>query len=360
MDVALGNIEEFVLKILSRQDVLKHNKDAAISNMNRTFKEFQIGNEVAFNETLNLLDINTQELVDIIRDSLTDAKNISTLLAYREVFSKEDKTISDKLKFIAVCYEIASLFKLGSYILSKGKAPIRSLKSPQKIFKGYKAIGIDFNVDKIREIRNAINHRFVIKGDMIIDKDDKEIITVTGLEEIYEKLEKCVRWYLNFLAFHSYYIPKFGVILINTIYYQVSENKEEYKSYYDGFKLIAPRFSNRKKVKKEEKIVFDNSITGIVNRAKSSLKEMFTIRFTTKVYLSKNRLNNKPLYRQNISNIELQLSRQIGVICNHLKNLKENLKNENDKSRVDKTIDWLNERKPIWIDKLKRQRMKVK
>lgn len=353
MIIETGNIEEFFLRVLSKNDLFAHDKIGAINKLNSLYPQYESANQIAFNETTRIIDENPQELIDLIRNSLIDAKNLTTTLANLDCLSKKEKTISDKMKFISVVYELASFFRLGSYLLNKRKAPLNSLQRPQKIFKGFKQIGVDFNTDKLREIRNATNHKFSIKGSWLIDKDDKEVLTIYEIDEIFQKLEKCINWYFNFLQYHSYFIPKFGLILLHTGYYEITENRNLYDDYYKGLKLVAPEIFERKKQKPPPKPI-DNSILG---KAKAKLKDMFTIRFTTTIRLSKNKYHNKPLYRENLMNIELHLSRQIDIFSEHLKKIQLMLRNSDDVSRIKKTINWLNEKKPVWINRITEERI---
>ena len=57
-------------------------------------------------------------------------------------------------------------------------------------------------------------------------------------------------------------------------------------------------------------------------------------------------------------NIELQLNRQINIFVEHLKNIQSKLNDTNDVDRVVKTIDWLNEKKPNWINRIRQERIK--
>lgn len=354
MIIEAGNIEEFFLRILSKNDLFAHDKIGAINKLNSLYPQCKLANEIVFNETIKIIEEAPQELIDLVRSSIIDTKSLTTTLANRDSLSKKEKTISDKMKFISVAYELASFFRLGSYLLNERKAPLKSLQSPQKIFKGFKQIGVDFNTDKLRQIRNAINHKFSIRGNWLIDKDDKEVLTILEIDDIYQKVEKCANWYFNFLIYHSYYIPKFGLILFHTGYYEITENRKVYDDYYRGFKLVAPEVFERKQKKPPPKPI-DNSILG---KAKARLKEMFTIRFTTTIRLSKNKYHNKPLYRKNLMNIELQLNRQINIFVEHLKNIQSKLNDTNDVDRVVKTIDWLNEKKPNWINRIRQERIK--
>lgn len=353
MTIEFGNIEEFFLRILSKNDFFAHNKTDAINKLNTLYPQYRLANETVFNETVKIIEEAPQELIDLVRDSIIDAKNLTTALAHQHEFSKRNKTISDKMKLISVVYELASFFRLGNYLLNERKARLDSLKSPQTIFKGFKQVGIDFNVDKLRLIRNATNHKFSIRGNWLIDKEDKEIIKISEIDEIYRKLENCLNWYFHFLLFHSYFIPKFGLILLHTGYYVISENKEMSQDYYQGIKLVAPDIFEQKK---KEPPKPPNSLLG---KAKLKLKDMFTIRGKATIRLSKNKYHNKPLYRQNLMNLEVNLNRQITIFCQHLKNIQLKLDNPNDSDRIEKTIEWLNEKKYSLINQIREARMKV-
>jgi len=353
MTIEFGNIEEFFLRILSKNDIFAHNKIDAINKLNSLYPQYRLANETVFNETVKIIEEAPQELIDLVRDSIIDAKSLTTILAHRHELSKKDKTISDKMKFISVAFELASFFRLGSYLLNKRKAPVVSLKSPQKIFKGFKQVGVDFNVDKLRQIRNATNHKFSIRGNWLIDKEDKEIIEISEIDEIYRKLENCVNWYLHFLFYHSYFIPKFGLILLHTGYYVISENKEMSSDYYQGIKLVAPEVFEQKK---KEPPKPPKSLLG---KAKLKLKDIFTIRGKATIRLSKNKYHNKPLYRQNLMNIEMNLNRQIDICTEHLKDIDSKLNNSEDSDRIGKTMEWLNEKKYSLIKQIREARMKV-
>ncbi|MEZ5043283.1 MAG: hypothetical protein R2828_25530 [Saprospiraceae bacterium] len=354
MIIEAGNIEEFFLRILGKNDLFAHDKTGAINKLNSLYPQYQIANEIVFNETIKIIEETPQELIDLVRNSIIDAKSLTTTLANRDSLSKKEKTISDKMKFISVAYELASFFRLGSYLLGERKAPLDSLQSPQKIFKGYKKIGVDFNTDKLRQIRNATNHKFSIKGNWLIDKDDTKVMEISEIDEIYKKLEDCSSWYFNFLIYHSYFIPKFGLILLHTGYYEITENKKEYDDYYQGFKLVAPEVFERKKEEPPPKPV-DNSLIG---RAKSRLKDMLTIRFTTTIRLSKNKYHNKPLYRENLMKIEIHLNRQIDIFNQHLKDIQSKLNNSEDVKRILQTLDWVNDKRASWVNRIRQERIK--
>jgi len=353
MIIEAGNIEEFFLRVLSKNDFFTHDKIGALNKLNDLHPQYNSANEIAFNQIINTIEEEPQKIIDLVRNSIIDAKSLTTTLANRESLSKKEKTISDKMKFISVAFELASFFRLGSYLLNERKAPLKSLQSPQKIFKGFKQIGVDFNTDKLRLIRNATNHKFSIRRNWLIDKDDKEVLTISEIEDIYQKLENCANWYLNFLIYHSYYIPKFGLLLLHTGYYEITENKKEYDDYYQGFKLVAPEVFEKKQKPPPKPV--DNSLLG---KAKSKLKDMFTIRFTTTIRLSKNKHHNKPLYRENLIKIEMHLNRQINICSEHLKNIQSKLSDSDDVNRVAKTIKWLNEKKPSWINRITQERIK--
>lgn len=322
--------------------------------MNILFPQYHISNELIYNETIKIIEEEPQELIELVRNSIIDVKNLTTTLAYREILFKSNKNFSDKLKCISVYYELASFFRIGSYLLSERKTTSEFLKNPQKIFKGYKMIGVDFNIDKLRLIRNAINHKFSIKGNWLLDNNDKELIEISEIEEIYKSLEECCFWYLNFIINQSYFIPKFGLILLLTCYYEITENKKDYEDYYKGFKLIAPDVFNRKNEVHPPKQA-DNSFMG---KVKSKVNDMLTIRTTAKFRFSKNKYYNKLLYFENLMNIEIQLNRQIDILRMHLIDIQSKLNNSDDIKRITKTLDWINNNRSHWVDLIRQERIK--
>lgn len=347
------NIEEFFLRILSKDDFFNHNREGALKKLNSQDPDYQSVNELVFNETVKLIEESPQILIDLVRDSFIDTKALTTTLANKDVLKKKEKNISDKMKSISIFYELSSFFRLGSYLLNGRKAPIHSLKNPQKIFKAFKEIGIDFNTDKIRLIRNAASHKFSIRDKWLVDEGNKDIIEVNEIDKIYLKLKKVFNWYMNYIFFHSYYIPKFGLLLLHTAYHEITENRQEYNDYYKGVKLVAPDIFNKRKKKPPPKN------KGLIRRLSEYMKDKITIRGTIQIRLSKNKYHNKPIYRQNLKTVETHLERQVNICSQHLDNINVKLTNPKDNERILKTIELLNKKKVKWISRIRHDRIKT-
>lgn len=347
MVLEFGNIEEFFLRILKANDILQENRLKAVKDLNEDFPAFIEVHHFLLDETVALVHENPQQLIDLVRSSLFDSRNIMTLAAHREELYKPEKNAQEKMRFIAVCYELASLFRLGAFLLTSRRAPIDSLQNPMKIFKTYKRLGIDFPPDKMRLIRNAISHRFTVLEDKILDQDDNEVVSITELNSIYEKLFLVFTWYPQVLMNFGWWIPKFGLLIGNTIYYEITENKPKYQSYYSGLKLIMPESAPKEEVKEIKEPTFAPGLRGFFQKVRYRLTKPLVFKIDAEIRLSKNYHHDKPKYRSNLLQIESHLGRQIDQICDHLEGFQ--LDNEDDIRRIKKTIGWLKEQKPVWL-----------
>jgi hypothetical protein len=353
MELQLGSNDEFFLRIIRSINLSEERKEEALISLNEDNLQLNELNGKLFEQAIKLAEDKPEDLIELVRTSLMDAKNLSTLFAIHHVLSKTEKSVSDKMKIIAVAYELTALFKLGSYLLSDNKAPVHSLKKPQNILKPFKRVGMNIEVDLIRKIRNANNHKFAIRKDLIIDDENKEILSVYELESIFKDVNRCINWYIKFLSKITLYIPKFGLLVLHTAYHEITEKKEEYADYYEGLKLIAPEIFQKKERVVETEPKFDNSFPGLFKKLKNKVKDALTFKFTVHIKSNRNRMQNPELYKRNIKEIEFHIQTQLEIVKNLLLAINLNLDNQDEKDRIIKSINILEEKKSKWIYKLK-------
>lgn len=353
MEAQLGSIDEFLLGIVRKVNIIDEQEQEVLNSLNKEYPKLAKINKKMFHQAVYLVEDKPDDLITLVKTSLADAMNLSTLLSKHQVLSKTDKSISDKMAVIAVVYELAAFFKLGSYLLAEGKAPIQSFGNPLKILKSFKKVGMTINVEILRKIRNANSHKFAIINNEIIDENNERIISIQEFNELYVNVSSCIDWYVNFLFKIMFYVPKFGIVVTNTIYHEIIENRKKYSDYYKGLKLVAPSFFKTKKKGIKEELKFDKTPFGLAKKLKYKMEEALTFRFTIHLKANRNRKENPLLYKKNIEEISYHVNRQMEIIKTFLHELYLKIQHQDNKARIAKSINLLESKKIKWTHQLK-------
>ncbi len=357
MTISLGNLEEYFLFYLRQADLLSPKREKALAILNHSFPTQLKANESCFNQLIIDIDSNPQIIVNLVLDSTINLKHITTYLTNFKLLNEAPKTYLEHIKTIALFYEISGVFKLAAYLLSKGRIPEAGLNNPKAIFKSFKILGIELDVDKIRKIRNASSHKYHFQGKWLIDKEGNNVAQLHEIQELYRQLISIKNWWWSFLVQNILNIPKFAIASINFAYYEIHENKDTYMQGYQGLKIFAPHLFYQKTQTKPPPPKPKNKWERFITKIKNKISESLTLSTTVQLQLSKNQQNAPQIFNANLSEIETRFKEQLEHLRNDLKHMGDNLTKDRDKENLQRTINWLITKEPIWLLKIKSQRV---
>ncbi|MBD3342592.1 MAG: hypothetical protein GF353_26060 [Candidatus Lokiarchaeota archaeon] len=322
-----AKFENIVLSFIGNPEILVPRKNNSLDSMKKSFNEFSSITCKVFDELCAVSDRDPQLIIDVIRDTFSSEIFTTTITNIK----KEVETITDKMNTIAMTWEISSFFKLPAYLLSGCRAPIRNLSEHSSIFKHLKPFGFSSNdIDNIRLIRNAKNHKFTIsKGCLIFDDNGASIqIECSEIERIYDNLEKMSSWWLTFIVNGILYIPKFGILFCYTILEKMLKNKRRIKNYVDGLSDFVPESIINPKVKL--------SLTERIKKQYRILKKKF--RRTKHNILYKD--HYKLFFFTHGNYIFKRLAFHLEYISNEMEKISNSLTDDNDKLNFKKISSW--------------------
>jgi len=327
------NIEQIIIDFLGRKEILSSRKSDSIKYLEKAFKSYKVTSSRVFDNLEKVVLDNPQLVIDILNETFT-SDVYTTIIA--NVQEKEE-SIYKQISIIAMHWEIATLYKFASYLLSNLQAPLTSLNEKTAIFSHFKEFGLDSKiVDDIRIIRNGKNHRFTVKSSIIIlISDNKENeITFTRIQDIYTKLESFSSWWLTFIIIQFLYLPKYGALAIYTFFMKAKKNLDFLKEYGEGLTAIFPQLQKT-----------------ILNKNQLTLKGKFQKYIRRIKYKFLNLFNSKKDYQRFlIDNKDFIFSRLIfhsESITNYLQTVADKLEKEEDINNFKKVKKWFKKAQTI-------------
>lgn len=350
-------IEKYLLTYLKVADIIAPNSKKAHEVLNKSFPKVKHTNEKCIKLLISELETNPQHIVDLSRQSLLDIKDITTYFTNKDLQPESPSTYIKQLNTIALFYEIPGIFKLAAYLLSEGKAPIYSLNGPQNIYTHFKNLNIKFDVDQIRKIRNAIDHRYSFDNDWLLDKKGKKVATLLEIQILHKKFVFILKWWKAFLFTNLFCLPKFAASTLLFCLFEIDNNFDEYKRAYNGLQKFAPHLFERKKkilntLQKEPVTLIEKVKTkvGVV------LGKWISSNLDLKIQISQNKKEVPEQYNSDLGKIESNLKRQFEQLRIHLKRMRINLINGHDINNLQDTLNWLDEIEISLIEKIHNQK----
>ncbi|MCX6149009.1 MAG: hypothetical protein NTX22_00630 [Ignavibacteriales bacterium] len=320
------DFEQTIFEFLGKEEILSSRKTDTLKYLEKHFKNYNAISSRAFDNLENIVLQKPQIVIDILNETFT-SDIYTTILAS---VNKQEECIYKKISIISMHWEIASLYKFASYLLSDFQAPLISLNEKTAVFSHLRAFGLDSKtIEEMRIIRNGKNHRFTVKSSTIVAIcDNKETeISFVRIEDIYKKLELFSSWWLTFITLQFLFIPKYGVLASYAFFMKAKKNLDFLKEYGEG--LIT---------------VFPNLKDTIKNKNQLSLKGRFQKYFRKIKYKFFNLFNSQKDYQrffiENKEYIFSRLKYHSEGILNYLQNIIDNLEKEEDINNLKKIKDW--------------------
>ena len=318
--------QKIIFDLLNEYHLLNPRKDWLLNFLDRKFKEFHSISDLAFDQLNDEVNSNPQLIIDVITESFSSDIFMTIVANYKDKI----ETPIDKMGKISLLWETSSFLKLGAYLISKRQAPLKSLTEKKAILKYFHSLGLTNDwIDTIRKIRNAKKHRFTIKKGLIIlpKTENYEEITVTTINEIEKKLDSIFSWWCTFLWAQCVCIPKFGILVIYSIFSKIKHNEDFLKEFVKGLSEFYPKaFSQKKELTPKEKI--RKKIKRFKKKIRYHMKSLFR-KDPAQMFFDKNAefIYNRIYYHSK-------------DISKELKNISENLTNIKDKAELEKISTW--------------------
>ena len=234
------SFEDLFLSFFKNNDILKPRSSSYKRSMSKAFSEYKEISSYSFHELKNLCDENPQLLINVVRDTFT-TEIFTTIITNT---NRNINTITDKMSIIAIMWEVSSINRLPAFIVSRRKAPITSLVAPIAVYKQLKVFGLSSkDIEKIRLIRNAKNHKYnITKGYLKYNNKGEEIkISTDDISMIYEKMDTIFSWCNTFLFYCIAYLPIFGILFCYTLIMKLlTSGRNDVKNYVDGLEDFIP------------------------------------------------------------------------------------------------------------------------
>lgn len=215
-----------------KSNLTKFDKDKFYDNIDfiDNFEDISI---ISFENLCILVDTEPQIIVNMTKKILKENQSITTIISSisRYSSSKKDSDFGQKLDKIALFWENCELLRLAAYCVN-GRCQFSHLENKEAILKNFKFAGLTSNkINRIREIRNAKNHKFTVKGIYLIDNLNREVATFDEIDEILEVINDIVTWYLTFLLLSFYSYPSLFLAVFFALKDEIFSNKIEYVEY---------------------------------------------------------------------------------------------------------------------------------
>jgi len=234
-------LETFLLQLVEGEHLWMPRKKAAIDFLSEEHSKFSQISANVFDHLVSLVDTDPQLVIDFAREALS-SENFTT---FASLAKADTKKLRDEIDFIAVFWELSSVFKLAAYLLSRKSVRLSGLGDTKAILKYFRPFGIlRTDIDQMRQIRNARYHRFTIrKGKLITNSETSpKEIDKTEIAALSEKLENLCSWYFRFVLGAALCIPKFGFLLIYTIFESANRDVDALRSYIEELETdLLPR-----------------------------------------------------------------------------------------------------------------------
>ena len=334
------NAEQAFLNFLNKNKLLKPQKRKTLSFLDKKFGDFAKITEITFDELNNLTNQDPQAVIDVIRETFTSEILTIVAVTQGEKINKKE-TITDKMRTIALIWEISSIFKLAAFLIAKRKPNLNKLTEKTAIFKYLKAFGLNkAENNKIRLIRNAKNHKFSVTAGKLVYTDGSNLveITTTDISIICNKLERLSLWWRTFLLIQLLYNPKFGILMLYSIIDKLLKTKFNLADYVEGLKEFIPECL----IKPEVNISFKDKARKKAKRLKKRIKFKFNRLFKQNKE-QKFIMNNAKFIFDRLSHHAKDISKEIKLISN-------NLSDNNDKQNFNKIstlFDSIDKKLPI-------------
>lgn len=234
------NFEKSFLSLFECEDLFVPREDAHVKSMGKAFSEYESITRTAFIELTSLVKDSPQSVIDIIRETFTG--DVYTTVLGNVI--QDANAYIDKMKNISLMWEIAAFHKLQAYLLSGRKTNPDYLDSPSSIYSQFKDFGLrSKDIDLLRKIRNAKNHRFTLaKGYLISNIGESEVrISIADISRLHEKVETISSWCITSMLYSIVHIPRFGVLFAYALIEKLMKiDKSDIKDYVDGLRDFFP------------------------------------------------------------------------------------------------------------------------
>lgn len=303
--------------------------------MSKEFYKFDSVTKSAFDELNKLIEENPQDIIDITLDLLNDEDIITPIFTeYSTLDSKSDK-LNNKIRFISLFYEIASIFRLIAFLISKRKPDIELLRGSESVLSHLKPLGLTTrDINNLRKIRNAKSHKFYFENGYFIAERNFRI-SKKNLLSLYNKIENISSYCTTFLFSQILCQPKFGILIGLAVFRDLSNDNSYIKKYFFNIKEFLPEIfeeeENNDSVKQNSKTITTRSKR---DKTYSKLKKKIRGFFNLKTDFQEDIFNNIPTLFKRLDN-------QIKEISEDLVDMSEKLDNQNDKDNLMKFTKWI-------------------
>lgn len=310
-----NDAENLILNFLNKENLLESNREGLINSLNKNFSSHSSVSEKVYDSLIKLIDENPQLLIDKVKSFASNTEQLTTIFTQGK---KEYDTVKKKMDFISLIWETATILNFAIYLKTEGQAVLSSSANANSVLSHFKDLNFTSNdIELTRKIRNANNHKFNVTHNKIVT--DEEEIEITDINAIYEKLNFITSWWLTFIMYSLYHIPKFGLMVIYSWIIEWQGDINKYKLWTEGLKKIIPDLiKEQQKTNNKPKKKFLKWIKlKVFGSSKSNLSEEF---FNSAIGRIKH----------HSTSVKIQVD-----------NTLRNLTNENDKKKFYKFSNWL-------------------
>lgn len=310
-----NDAENLILNFLNKENLLESNREGLINSLNKNFSSHNTVSETVYDSLIKLIDENPQLLIDKVKSFASNTEELTTIFTQGK---KEYDTVKKKMDFISLIWETATILNFAIYLKTKNQAVLSSSSNANSVLSHFKDMNFTSNdIELTRKIRNTNNHKFNVIQDKIIT--DEEEIEIKDINAIYEKLNFITSWWLTFIMFSLYHIPKFGLMVVYSWIVEWQGDINKYKLWTEGLKNVIPDLikEQKKTNKKPKKRFYKWLKSKVLRTSESNLSEEY---FNTAIERIKH----------HSTSIKVQVD-----------NTLNKLTNENDKSKFLKFSNWL-------------------
>lgn len=250
----LEELNEKFFTYLQREDLLETNYIGFNKKMRMHFSEWEQYSKTVFHELDSLCRESPETIANLIYYFFLDKKLLTSILKVASVYSKVSMSRSpyNIVEAIGVSFESAPILRLCAHLLSERKAGLHEMGQNPAILKHFRQLGLSHtDAENIRKIRNCADHKHSLTSDSIILEDDT-IISFEACENLLDKYESILMWWMNCIVFSLFYIPRFTILLISSIVKVYEEHGDEMKSYGEGMQIFFADYM-KENAKKQQK-----------------------------------------------------------------------------------------------------------
>lgn len=320
------NIEQTIIEFLRKEAILSSRKSDSLKYLNRNFKTYFDVSTRVFDNLEKIVLEKPQIVIDILNETFT-SDIYTTIIAN---VNEKEESIYKKISIISMHWEIATLYKFASYLLSDLRAPLDSLNEKTAIFSHLREFGLDPKiVEDIRIIRNGKNHRFTVKSSTIvaISNNTETEISFTRIEEIYKKLELFSSWWLTFITIQFLYIPKYGALASYAFFIKAKKNLNFLNEYGEGIISVFPNLKDT--IKNKNQLTLKGKLQKNIRKIKYKFLNLF-----------RSKENHQRFFIDNKEYFISRLKYHSESILNYLQEVINNLEKEEDLNNFQKIKGW--------------------